>query len=235
MKLSLDKKHGNRIEFVAKDVSLTLANLIRRYSIARVPVLAIDSVTFYDNTSAFWDEYIAHRLGLMPITTPDHLPEGTEIVFSLDAEGPKTAYASDLVSTDKSISVAKGNITIATLGPNQRLRFEGSAVLGTGRKHAKFQAGLVGYGMEKESLKFFVESFFQMEPSEVLVRGCNVIEADIERIEEALGKKSEKKKKASKKKEEKEEKHSKKKEEAKEEKEAKEAKKEEEKSEEKAE
>ena len=99
MKLSLDKKHGNRIEFVAKDVSLTLANMIRRYSISRVPVLAIETVTFYDNTTAFWDEYLAHRLGLMPVTTPDKLPEGTEVVFSLDVEGPKTAYASDMASS----------------------------------------------------------------------------------------------------------------------------------------
>ncbi|HSB46935.1 MAG TPA: hypothetical protein VLD37_02900 [Candidatus Bilamarchaeum sp.] len=205
MKLSLDKKHGNRIEFVAKDVSPTLANILRRYSMGRVQVLAIESVVFYDNNSAFWDEYLAHRLGLMPIVTPDLLPEGTEVVFSLDAEGPKTVHASDMTSSDKDISVAKGSIVIATLGPNQRLRFEGKAVLGTGRKHAKFQSGLMSFGEAKDGLKIFVESFFHMEPAEVLLRGCDSLERDIESIEEALGKKSEKKKKAAKKKKEKDE------------------------------
>jgi DNA-directed RNA polymerase subunit D len=210
MKLSLDKKHGNRIEFVAKDVSLTFANVLRRYSMSRVPVLALESVVFYDNNSAFWDEYIAHRLGLIPITTPDMLPEGTEIVFSLDAEGPKTVHASDMTSSDKSIVPAKGSVIIATLGPGQRLRFEGKAVIGTGRKHAKFQSGLVSFGEDKDALKFFVESFFQMEPSDVIVRGCDALERDIETIAEVLGKKPEKKKKASKKKKEDEEKSSKK-------------------------
>jgi DNA-directed RNA polymerase subunit D len=222
MKLSLDKKHGNRIEFLAKDVSPTLANVLRRYSMSRVQVLAIDSIVFYDNNSAFWDEYIAHRLGLMPIETPEGLPESTEIVFTLDVEGPKTVHASDMVSSDKAISVAKGNIIIATLGPSQRLRFEGKAVVGTGKKHAKYQAGLMSFGQDKDSLRIFVESFFQMEPVDVLTRGCDIVEKDLETIEEALGKKSEKKKKASKKKEkddEGEEKASKKKEKAEEKKE----------------
>jgi DNA-directed RNA polymerase subunit D len=224
MKLSLDKKHGNRIEFIAKDLTLTLANIIRRYSMTRVPILAIDSVVFYDNNSAFWDEYLSHRLGLIPITTPENLPESTEVVFTLDAEGPKAVHASDMASNDKGISVAAGAIVIATLGPNQKLRFEGKAILGTSRKHAKYQAGLVSYGQEKDNLKMMVESFYQMEPSEVLLRGCAVIESDIEKIEEALGKKPEKKKKASKKKKDDagEEKSSKKKEKEADEKEEKE-------------
>lgn len=194
MKLVLDKKHGNRIEFVAKGVPTTFANMVRRYGMSRVPVLAIESVTFYDNSSAFWDEYIGHRLGLMPLLTPDKTPESAEIIFSLDAEGPKMVYASDMVSSDKEISAAKGTIPIVTLGPNQHLRFEAKAVLGTARKHAKFQAGLMGYGEEGEDLRFFVESFFQMEPAEVILRTCDLIEADIESVEEALGKKPEKKK-----------------------------------------
>ena len=141
MKLVLDKKHGNRVEFVAKGVATAFANLVRRYGMSRVPVLAIESVTFYDNSSAFWDEYIAHRLGLMPLLTPDKTPESAEIIFSLDAEGPKMVYASDMVSSDKDISAAKGTIPIVTLGQNQHLRFEAKAILGTARRHAKFQAG----------------------------------------------------------------------------------------------
>ncbi len=193
MKLTLDKKHGNRIEFITKGISTTFANMVRRYSMSRVPVLAIEKVVFYDNTSALWDEYIAHRLGLLPIVTPDKTPESAEIVFTLDAEGPKTTYSSDMTSSDKDITV-KENITIATLGPNQHVRFEAKAVLGTGRNHAKFQAGLVSYGGE-DDLKMFVESFFQMAPQDVLIRGCDVIESNIEAIEEVLGKKVEKKKK----------------------------------------
>jgi DNA-directed RNA polymerase subunit D len=195
MKLVLDKKHGNRIEFLVSDSQTAFANMMRRYALSRIPVLAIDSVTFYDNTSAFWDEYLAHRLGLMPVITPDKTPESAEIIFSLDAEGPKTVYASDMESSDKSISIAQGKIHVATLGPNQRLRFEGKAVLGTARKHAKFQAGLVGYGEEDKNIRMFVESYYHMQPVDVITRACDEIESDIEQIEAALGKKKAAKKK----------------------------------------
>jgi DNA-directed RNA polymerase subunit D len=195
--MKLDKKHENRIEFVA-DLSTSFANLVRRYSLGRIPVLAIDLVTFYDNSSPLWDEYIAARLGLMPVITPEKTPESAEIIFSLDAEGPKTVYSSEMKSSDKDIKMAK-NMPIVTLGPGQHLRFEAKAVPGTARKHAKFQSGLVSYGKEGDSLRFMVESCYQMEPSEVLERACDVIIGDIESVEEALGKKPAKKAKKEKK------------------------------------
>lgn len=195
MKIVLDKKHGNRIEFIG-DVSLSFANMLRRYAMSRVPVLAIGNVTFYENSSAFWDEYIAHRLGLMPVTTPEKTPESAEITFTLDADGPKTVHASDITSSDKDITIAKGAIPVVTLGPNQRIRLEGKAVLGIGRKHAKFQAGIMSYGEDKAGLRMSVESFFQMEPYEVLTRGCDIIDADIESIEDTLTGKPSRKKKA---------------------------------------
>ncbi|MBU0527996.1 hypothetical protein KKE92_05930 [Candidatus Micrarchaeota archaeon] len=194
MKLVLDKKHGNRIEFIASDTSISFANMIRRYSMSRVPVLAIDKVVFYDNNSAFWDEYLAHRLGLMPITTPDKFPEGGEVIFSLDAEGPKTVLSSELESSDKDISISQGQIIVGTLAQGQHLRFEGTAVIGTGKKHAKYQAGLVAYGEEDKDLRMFVESFYQMKPSEVILRGLDQIVGDLELIEAELsGKKPAKK------------------------------------------
>jgi hypothetical protein len=194
MKLVLDKKHENRIEFLVSDFSTSFANVVRRYAMSRVPVLAIDAVTYYDNTSAFWDEYLAHRLGLMPIITPDKTPESAEVIFSCDAEGPKVVYASDIQSSDKGITIAKDKIHVATLGPNQHIRFEGKAILGTARTHAKFQAGLVGYSEDEKNIRMFVESFFQMPPADVIIRACDQIEGDLEAIGEALGAKPAKKK-----------------------------------------
>ncbi len=187
MKLVLEKKHENRIEFNT-DLPYEFANLIRRYAMSRVPVAAVDSVVFYDNTSVFWDEYLAHRLGLMPLITPEKTPESAEIIFTLDAEGPRTVYSSDFESTDKEIVIAKDKIPFASLGSNQRIRLEGKAIVGTARKHAKFQAGLVGYDETEDGLKMFVESFYQMPPAEVLKRGCNEILSDLKDLSKALKK-----------------------------------------------
>ena len=203
MKLSLEKQHENRIEFVAEDMANSFANMLRRYSMSRVPVLALDRVTIYDNNGPVWDEYLCHRLGLMPITTPAKLAPDVEINFTLDAEGPKPVYSSELKSTDDAVHVAKDKIIIVTLGQNQHLRLEAKAVLGIGRKHAKFQAGLVSYGqgMEEGEYTFMVESFYQMPPKEVLLRGVGIIERDIDEIAEAIGGKAAKKSKKKKEKE----------------------------------
>ncbi|GMH51890.1 hypothetical protein TrRE_jg574, partial [Triparma retinervis] len=54
------------LSFELYDTDVSMANTLRRCMIAEVPTLAIDLVEFSNNTSCLQDEYIAHRLGMIP-------------------------------------------------------------------------------------------------------------------------------------------------------------------------
>ena len=68
----------HEIKFILSETDTSVANALRRIMIAEVPTLAIDLVEFAENTTVLNDEYIAHRLGLLPIrySAPDSLRAG---------------------------------------------------------------------------------------------------------------------------------------------------------------
>ncbi len=189
MKTEIIESKGNKLSIKVSGATLPFMNTIRRVCIGRVPIMAIDMITMYENTSSMFDEYVAHRIGLIPLITPKGAKEGMEVSFSLDESGPKVVYSGDLKTQDKDVKVAKDRIPIISLYEGQNLRLEGKAVVGTGMKHAKFQSGVSAYEEdEKGNVIFRVESFYQMNPKELLVRGCKGLENDFAELGKALKK-----------------------------------------------
>ncbi len=164
LEINVLEKDPYRVTLHIKDIPLHVLNAIRRVSIAEVPTMAVDSVVFTINSSVFYDEYIAHRLGLIPLTSeeainkyksPEECREASEKgVFSedcfakLDLEGrneaeigegkPKVLYSKDLKTSDPDVKPVYDEIPIVVLGPKQEVRLEAYARLGRGKEHAKW-------------------------------------------------------------------------------------------------
>ncbi|KAG5726060.1 DNA-directed RNA polymerase II subunit RPB3 [Termitomyces sp. T112] len=57
----------DRVNFILKNVDLAFANSLRRVMMADIPTVAIDMVEIEINTTVLPDEFIAHRLGMVPL------------------------------------------------------------------------------------------------------------------------------------------------------------------------
>lgn len=160
LKITVLEQTSNSIKLHVKGAPLHLINSIRRAAMSEVPTMAIDYVIFIENSSVFYDEYIAHRLGLIPLTSenahlkykpPEECAEAGErrifspdcfAKFDLEVEGPSkgelTVYSGDLVPSDTDVIPVYKNIPILKLIKGQRVKLEAFARLGRGKEHAKW-------------------------------------------------------------------------------------------------
>lgn len=151
MKLENFKAKGNGLEFTLKDASVAFANAIRKAILTEIPCMAVDSIDLYENSSVMFDEYVAHRIGMVPIETPKpYVDKPREVIFTLEAEGPKTVYSKEMKSSDPKVKPVYDTMPIIKLGDKQRIRLEAKAIIGKAKDHAKWQAGTAHYIMAPE-------------------------------------------------------------------------------------
>lgn len=152
MKVRVIELSDQRTLLVLEGVSPSFANSIRRAIIAEVPTFAIDEVIFFENTTPFFDEYIAHRLAMIPLKTSLDLlridPNRTVVLeLSKKAKDPiEIVYSGELKSSDPLVYPANDKIPIIKMRKGQKLRFQAIARIGRGKDHSKWSpAAAVGY------------------------------------------------------------------------------------------
>ena len=156
MSLEILERTKRNLKFVVENISIEMANAIRRIIISEIPVMAVDEVIILKNDSPLYDEIISHRLGLIPLTTDLEtykLPRECECggfgcplcQVSLTCEvtnttnTPMEIYSRDLNSNDPKIVPVEPNIPLVKIDKNDKVIIEAYAVLGIGKEHVKFQ------------------------------------------------------------------------------------------------
>lgn len=192
------KKHA--IKFSVEGVKPSFANALRRIMISEVPTMAIEWVDFKKNDSALYDELIAHRLGLIPLTYDKRaykLPEECREASVKDSQcyakltlkkrGPCVVYSGDLKSEDESVKPVFDKIPIVELLENQELELIAYARLGYGREHIKWQGAVVGYSIDENGkITFEVESCSGLSPEEIVITATEIFERKVKEFKKQV-------------------------------------------------
>ncbi len=154
--LTQDKSKMNA-SFIIKKIDPTIANTLRRMIIEEVPTMAIEDVEIMKNNSVLYDEIIAHRLGLLPLTTD---LKSYVVKSECKCEGKGCArctlqmtlkskngmvYASDFKSKDPKVVPAYPKTPIVKLLKGQEIELVATAELGKGKDHIKWAPCMVWY------------------------------------------------------------------------------------------
>lgn len=158
MDIKVLNKTNNEVTFVIDGINSAIANTIRRLISSEVCTLAIEDIHVNKNSSALYDEMLAHRIGLIPLKT-DLKSYNTmenckckgkgcahcQLLLTLKTKDEGTVYASALQSKDPKVVPVYPNMLIVKLMKGHELDLECTAILSNGKNHAKFSPGLVYY------------------------------------------------------------------------------------------
>ena len=164
-KIQVHESNEEHIKFTLSDCTMALANSLRRILLAEVPTMAIDLVEFESNTSVLADEFIAHRLGLVPLAS-QRVKDfrynrdcncsqyctncSVELVLNVrhEGEGTRDVTTADFISSHDHVKPVKfqsatgdetgKNILLVKLRKGQELRAKCIAKKGVGKEHAKW-------------------------------------------------------------------------------------------------
>ena len=170
----------DRVDFVVQQCSLALANSLRRAMLAEIPTIAVELVDISMNSSVLPDEFLAHRLGLIPLDSRgvsqemqdqrqcnycddvcEHCTVDLRLHVKCTDERGMNVYASDLIrisNRNDKIGIpvtdrdpqGRGPV-IAKIRNDQEIKLKCAARRGIAKEHAKW-APTAAIGFEYDPL-----------------------------------------------------------------------------------
>lgn len=181
------------MDFELQNVDLSFANSLRRVVLAEVPTMAIDLVEIDENTSVLADEFLCHRLGLIPLNSKnvddvnysrdcdcDQYCDACSVTLTLQARCTSDeimkVYARDLVVGRERPNQWVGNpvitdpeglgTVICKLRKGQELRMKCIAKKGIAKEHAKWApTAAVGFEYDPHNKLRHMDLWYEEDPN----------------------------------------------------------------------
>ncbi len=178
MKITDVTQKHNTVSFNISDTTPAFVNAVRRSAISLVPVLAVETVEIVQNTSALYDEVLAHRLGMLPLTTDlvsykltqiadDVFRPESQVKLTLEAKGPGVVCAEQIVSKDPSVKCAEPKMPIVKLLEGQEVQVVMTAQMGQGVTHMKWSPGATYYQYAPEGKAGSTKALLDTKSAEI--------------------------------------------------------------------
>jgi DNA-directed RNA polymerase, alpha subunit/40 kD subunit len=197
--VTIRESERDHVDFILKDVDMSMANSLRRVMLAEVPTLAIDLVEIDVNTSVLADEFLSHRLGLIPLssegieslsysrdcTCDNYCPKCSvklELTAKCDTDSTMNVYSSDLAKFHNGSRLGDPVIRdeqrrgplICKLRKHQELRITCIAKKGIAKEHAKWSpCSAVGFEYDPWNKLKHTDYWYEIDADEEWPRSTN--------------------------------------------------------------
>ena len=205
MDIQIVELEERKCKFILKNSTPAKANALRRTMLTDIPKMAIDDVQFhlgphdvdgkeFESITPLFDEIIAHRLGMVPVPTDLELFNpmdkckcggvgcpSCKITYSLNKHGPCTVLSGDLMCIeDPKLKVKDEDIPIVELADGQSVLIYAYAVMGTAKKHVKWQVAN-GVGYKYMPVIKIVDPKMDSDTAEEIAKACPKKVFDVEK------------------------------------------------------
>ena len=171
----------HKCSFELRKNDVHLANAIRRSLISDVESYAPNKVVFEVNTTCQTDEYIAHRIGLVPFCTPEFNEEDTDIrtqTVTFDCKD-KTFDANQMSGSFQPAQ----NIPIIKVIQGQHVKGTIFFAKKAGKDHSRFcPIAAAGYQILKDKINFTFESINGENPINHLLQALKKLQSRLNNV-----------------------------------------------------
>lgn len=193
------KESGDKAIFKFKDTHNTIVNSIRKIVLDEVPTMAIEEVEVVSNESPLYDETVAQRLGLIPLSTDLKSYNFRsackcggvgcamcEVKLALKQDEAGYVYSASIRSDDPHVVPVDMEIPITKLFGNKKIELHLKAILGTGREHAKWSPAHAYLKEDGKELQLILEPFGQLAAKDIYNKALDILADKTDKLKEQL-------------------------------------------------